>query len=190
MIKALTYLLFLVSFFAIVGCTATSNYDEKNIDRLAFEIEQLGPSVSAEEASRASYIAHTYSLQLAKEYNVTTSAMAHNQLVVHGLRKRGYCNHYTEDLSKRLKQEDFRTLTVHWAVSPPAPLRIIHHSVIISPRGGTIDDGILLDPWRNSGVLFYSKPQDDERYDWRTRAEVREQLLLDAEARDARFPSD
>lgn len=116
--------------------------------------------------------------------------MAHNQLVVHGLRKRGYCNHYTADLSKRLKQEDFRTLTVHWAVSPPAPLRIIHHSVIISPRGGTIDDGILLDPWRNSGVLFYSKPQDDERYDWRTRAEVREQLLLDAEARDARFSSD
>lgn len=170
-------LMALMALLAIAGCAAEPTFDENSVDKLAVEIQRLGPSVNPEEAERAARIAHDYSLQLAQEYNVTDSAIVHNAKIYQGYRERGLCNHWTEDLNRRLKQEGFRTLTLHWAVSPPTDFRIIHHSVIISKRGDTLDDGIILDPWRYSGPLFWSKPQDDKRYDWRPRMEVREELL-------------
>lgn len=180
MIKLSSWLMVVATILTVGGCTAKpalEPVDRGDIAKLAAEIQGLGPGVAPGEAERAAEIAYRYSLQLAQEYQVTDPPLIHNAKVIHGYRPRGLCNHWAEDLNKRLKQEHFRTLTVHWAISPPTPFRIIHHSVIISERGGTIYDGIVLDPWRHGGALFWSKTQADDHYNWRPRMEVREELL-------------
>ena len=48
-----------------------------------------------------------------------------------------------------------------------------------------MQDGIVLDPWRYGGTLFWSPAWEDDRYDWRPRMEVREQLLRAEAARAA-----
>jgi len=177
----------LVAAFALTlaGCTTKPTAQQSDIDGLASEIRGLGPDVDPEEATRAAQIAHSYSLQLAQEYRVTDPPIIHNAKVIHGFRERGLCNDWAEDLQKRLNQENFRTLTMHWATSPPTDFRIIHHSAVISKRGDTVHDGILLDPWRYGGVLFWSKLGADKRYDWRPRMEVREELINARQIRKA-----
>ena len=177
--KIYSWLVVAVAVLTLGGCAArpiVDTVDQREIDELAVAIQGLGEDVAPQEAARAADIAYRYSLQLAQEYQVTDPPLVHNAKVINGLRSRGLCNDWAEDLNKRLKKERFSTLAIHWAISPPEPFRIIHHTAIISKVGDTIDDGIVLDPWRNSGALW-APTKADKRYNWRPRMEVREELL-------------
>lgn len=164
----------------ISACTQKPVVQNGDVERLAVEIQALGPQVDPAEAIRAAELAYGYPQQLAREYNVTDAAIIHNAKVINGFRDRGLCNDWTEDMLARLRQENFRTLSFHWATSPPTPWRIIHHSAVISAKGEALNDGIILDPWRYGGTLFWSQTPADDRYDWRPRLEVREELLRDS----------
>ncbi len=185
MMRVIALMLIVALAAALSACTTKPTPGPSDIEDLAAEIQGLGPDVDPEEASRAAHIAYTYSQQLAQEYRVTDPPLIHNAKVMHGFRERGLCNDWAQDIQKRLNQENFRTLTLHWATSPPTDFRIIHHSAVISRRGDTMYDGIILDPWRYGGVLFWSKTKADERYNWRPRMEVREELINASRARQA-----
>ena len=176
MLKQLASILATLTVLTICGCTATPTVDQSAIDGLALEIRKLGPEVDPTEAKRAARIAFTYSSQLAQEYQITDPPLVHNYKVNTGFRPRGLCVHWAEDIEKRLKQENFRTLTLHRAIAPPEnPFRIDHSSTIISRRGDTLYDGIVLDPWRYGGVLYWSPTLDDKAYNWRPQIEVLEE---------------
>lgn len=177
MFQRLASLLVLAAVLAVTGCAPKPTVGPADIDALAQAIRGLGPGVDPAEADRAAHIAFTYSQQLAQDYNVTDPPLIHNAKVHGGERARGLCNHWAEDLSRRLREENFTTLTILRAISPPTPFRIIHHTTVIAPRGGTIYDGIVLDPWRNGGALFWSPIKDDDHYNWRPRHEVVQELM-------------
>lgn len=178
MIQRLASLLVMLAALAVAGCAPKPTFEPSDIDALAQAIRGLGPGVDPEEADRAARIAYLYSQQLAQEYGITDPPLIHNAKVHSGERKRGLCNHWAEDLSRRLREENLRTLTILRAISPPTPFRIIHHTAVIAPRGGTIYDGIVLDPWRYGGTLFWSPIRDDDHYNWRPRHEVVQELLV------------
>jgi hypothetical protein len=41
-----------------------------------------------------------------------------------------------------------------------------HNALVIIKKGGSIDEGIVIDPWRNSGKLYFCKIKDDKKYKW------------------------
>ena len=177
MAKLFSSLLILMAILLIGGCAPKPSANWPDVEGLANAIQALGPNVDPAEAQRAANIAYSHSLRLKQEYRVTDSAIVHNAKVVNGFRERGLCNHWAEDMLKRLRQEKFRTLDLHWATSPPTTFRIIHHSALISAKGDSMYEGIILDPWRYSGALFWAPTKADDRYNWRPRMEVREELL-------------
>jgi hypothetical protein len=177
MFQRLVSLFILVVALAVAGCAPRPTAEPADIDALAAAIRNLGPGVDPAEADRAARIAYLYSQQLAQEYRITDPPLIHNAKVHSGERERGLCNHWAEDLSRRLREENFTTLTILRAISPPKPFRIIHHTTVITPRGGTIYDGIVLDPWRHGGALFWARTPDDDHYNWRPRHEVVQELL-------------
>lgn len=157
----------------IAGCSqAPREVTQNDIDLLALQIRSLGGSVDTEEAARAAQIAYTYSLQLRQEYNVTSSPILHNAKVNNGLRDRGICVHWAEDIEKRLNQEGFETLEIHRAIAEGSEFRIDHSTAIISERGDSLEEGVVLDPWRFGGHLFWSPTLEDTRYVWEPRMEV------------------
>ncbi|GAB5439577.1 putative periplasmic lipoprotein [Falsiruegeria mediterranea] len=160
------------------GCSATPpSYTQNDVTKLAQTLTALGPEVDPAEATRAAQIAFSYSKQLATEYGVTTSPIIHNVRVNEGDKERGLCVHYAEDMQRRLNQEGFKTLQMHRAIAlPKTPFNIDHSTAIISRRGDDMYAGVILDPWRNGGDLFWSPTQDDTRYNWRPRMEVLEEL--------------
>ena len=147
--------------------------NEAEIAALARAIAALSPSVSAEEAARAARVTYEETYRLALAYEITDPPLIHNSKVNAGLRSRGLCWHWAEDLQKRLSAENFATLDLHRAIANGDNRLIIDHStLIVSAKGADMMDGIVLDPWRGAGVLFWSTVRDDPRYDWEPREEV------------------
>ena len=165
------------TFLALAGCAQAPVPGSSDVDELAQAIRELDPGGDPTEARRAAEISYSYSRQLKQDWNVTDSAIIHNAKVINGFRERGLCNDWAQAMTTRLRQENFRTLDLHWVTSPPTALRIIHHSALISAKGDSMYDGIILDPWRNSGVLHWAPVREDTRYNWRPRLDVREELI-------------
>jgi hypothetical protein len=149
------------------GLDLPPDVERQRVSELGNAIKTLGDEISAEEAERAARIAFSYSRKLAGQYNISGSALFHNMLVNMGVRSRGLCIHWTADLITRLKQEQFQTLDLHWAIANyESMFRLEHSTVIVSSVGDSLQQGLVLDPWRNSGELFWSPTLEDENYGW------------------------
>lgn len=162
------------------GC-ATSNpqvdlpptIEQQRIADLNLAIRSLGADIDPAEAQRAARIAIEYSLQLARQYEIEDSPLMHNFLVNIGVKSRGLCVDWTSDLLVRLQQEHFYSLKLHWGIANyEAAFRIEHSTVIVSARGNSLDQGLVLDPWRYSGYLFWSPTLEDPAYSWYPQAEI------------------
>ena len=156
--------------------------EEVRINQLARDIKRLSPQVDPAEAERAAFVAINYSLQLAKQYEINHSALTHNFLINIGVKERGLCIHWTEDLQKRLLEENFRSLEFQWAVANyENPLRLEHSSVVVTVPGGNLQGGLLLDPWRYAGKLYWNQTRLDEDYQWQPREVVRQKKIAHRE---------
>jgi hypothetical protein len=171
---------------AILGACATGHGTsgpprgtQADIAALAQALTALDPQVDPSEANRAALISYEYSHDLAIAYEITDAPLKHNAKVNRGEKPRGLCRHWAADMEARLNQENFQTLEVHRAIANAQKrFRIEHSSAVISARGATMYDGLVIDPWRFGGVLFWSPVRDDPKYPWRPRVEVQREKGL------------
>ena len=132
--------------------------------RLAGRLQDLSPKVAPGEAMLAAETAHSYALELAKEYRVVRPAILHNVFVNLGLRQRGLCFQWADDLSAKLQSLQLHTLQLHRGVAR-LETRREHSSVVLTAPGQPFDEGIVLDAWRHSGRLYWGGVKQD-RYPW------------------------
>lgn len=131
---------------------------------LAIRIRSLAPSVREGEAERVATCAYECSRELARQYRVVRPAWFHNVLVNLGVRKRGLCYQWAEDLLARLQTLHLRTLQLHWGMARAGTVRE-HNCVVVTARGQPFEQGIVLDAWRHSGRLVW-KPVSADKYPW------------------------
>ena len=169
-----------LAFLLVQGC-ATSHpqvdlppmVEQQRIAELTLAIRSLSDDIDPHEASLAARIALEYTRQLAQEYEISSSPITHNILVNVGAKPRGLCVDWTSDLLARLQQERFYSLQLHWGIANYATaFRIEHSTVIISARGDTLNQGLVLDPWRQGGRLFWAPTLQDPAYRWHPQAEI------------------
>jgi len=142
--------------------------DLKKILALQSDLAGLDQGVDVAEAQQVAQTAICYSRHLAEQYELVRPAVLHNLLVRAGLKKRGLCYHWTEDLLKRLQALDLKTYRLYWGVAYRGSELYEHNSVVIAARRQGFDRGIVLDPWRNSGDLYWCTVVSD-RYPWQLR---------------------
>ncbi|MBT8435615.1 MAG: hypothetical protein KJN95_13155 [Gammaproteobacteria bacterium] len=169
-----------LAFILLQGCASSGPQlelppilEKQRIQDLNHAILSLGDDIDASEARRAASISIKYSHELARQYEITGSPLVHNLLVNLGLKPRGLCIDWTADLLARLKQERFHSLDLHWAIANyETTFSLEHSTVVVSARGNSIYQGLVLDPWRNSGELFWAPTLEDSGYAWRPQAEI------------------
>jgi len=144
---------------------ASQAYHEK-LESLQDDLAALNQQANILEAQLVAETAITYSDQLAEEYQLVRPAVLHNVLIRVGLKDRGLCYHWTEDLLKQLQSLDLRTYQFHWGVAHRGSELREHNSVVITARGQAFEKGMVLDPWRNSGDLYWALIKSD-RYPWK-----------------------
>ena len=170
-------LMALVALVFVAACAAQKPEpplsDQREIAAITDRILALGPGIDPEEAEVAARIALLYPRVLAEQWNVSDPPLIHNTKVNLGLRPRGLCFQWADDLETRLRAEGFETIVLHRAIANhDVSFRIEHSTVIVSGPGGTIEQGLVLDPWRFGGQLFWSETREDEDYRWVERSEV------------------
>ena len=66
---------------------------------------------------------------------------------------------------EHLKKQKFKSFDLRWGVAfKGEPME--HNSVVVVAKGGSFESGLLIDPWRNSGELYWGKMQDDFVFDY------------------------
>jgi hypothetical protein len=154
----------------LAGCVGTGGAarvgpGDPRVGALAGEIEALGGPVAPGEARLAAHSLVVHSEQLRTDYRMVQPALFHNMLVNLGLRERGLCCHFAEDLIAGLVALELRTLDVHWVVARHGSRLREHSSVLLVPSGGAFEQGLVVDAWREAGKLFWA-PVADDRYPW------------------------
>jgi len=164
--------IFIIVFFT--GCSVKygPNQDvlikkelSKTVKNLETDIRNLSPLIDKTEAKVVASLAILHSQFLANEYDLVSPPLYHNSLIQMGLRKRGLCFHFAEDLIQKLKDLNLETLDLRWVVHDKAQYWE-HSSIVLSAKGQPIHKGIILDAWRNSGNLYWNNFDKDTRYTW------------------------
>jgi hypothetical protein len=122
----------------------------------------LDGSVSAAEARAVAACAVPAARQLAESYRLVRPPWLHNAFVNLGLRQRGLCFQFAEDLAGRLEALPLKTLVLRWGISRPGEWRE-HNVVVVTARHQPFDQGLLLDPWSRSGRLEWQIVSRDRR---------------------------
>ncbi len=155
--------------FAETGITP----EETKIAALKQALLDLGPGVSPVEAEKVARASVLKPLDWAKEWNVTDPPLLHNVKVNNGTRPRGLCKDWADDLQVTMWGLKLQTIDLHRAIANTRNIRLEHSVLIVTAKGAEMDEGIVLDPWRQGqGRLFYVKVPEDTRYDWLPREEV------------------
>ena len=160
-IRFLIVLLVLLS----AGCVGVMPRQNHTPLALADGLQALSPKVDAAEARRAAECVYTTSARLRKEYRIVGPAIFQNGLVNLGLRQKGFCYHWTEDLLVEMRRLHLQTLEIHWAVSHPGDF-LESNALVLTARGQRFVDGIVVDPWRHAGDPYWNAVKADRAFDW------------------------
>lgn len=164
--KSFGFLLLIASLF--IGCSVkheSLHVKRDGIEKLTQELMLLGDEVRYEEARLLAFEALSYPPLLAKRYGLVTPPTFHNFLINTGLKERGLCYQWSEDMMAHLKKGHYKSFDLRWGVANKGEFDE-HNSVVVVAKHAPFQKGILLDPWRHSGVLYWAKLHEDPEYHW------------------------
>jgi len=138
--------------------------DAAQAEALANQIAALSPRVDRKEATFLADCAYATVSRLRRQYSMFGTPIFNNFLVYHGLRKRGYCYQWTEDLLLQFDALRLKTLELHWGEAYAGTWRE-NNCVVVTAKGQPFNQGVVLDAWRHFGHLRWDLvPSDEDRY--------------------------
>jgi len=140
-------------------------HDTSRVILLQNKLQSLSTSVNPREAQDMSVFALNYTKVLANKYEVILSPNFHNFLINIGLKSRGLCYNYADDLSLALKQRAYQSFRLYRVIHKKGTIR--EHSAVLVRAKDRDDKAVILDGWRNSGILYFSYLKDDSNYNWK-----------------------
>ena len=138
--------------------------DERSIKGLAKALTALAHDVDPAEAQALSATAHTKARSLKKEYRVVLNPEFTVFLYNIGMRKRGWCGHWAQDIGAELKELKLKTLVLHWGEAYPKSTSE-NNALVVTARNQPFNQGIIVDGWRRAGRLFWCQVKKDDEYE-------------------------
>ena len=135
--------------------------DLAKAEALANQLEALSPRVDRNEAKLLSDSAYATVSQLRRQYRMFGTPIFNNFLIYHGLKKRGYCYQWSEDLLVALDALKLKTLELHWGEANPGNWRE-NNCLVVTAKGQPFNRGIVLDCWKHFGHLRWNPVLSDE----------------------------
>lgn len=137
----------------------------EQIKSLETALVALHSEVQENDAALVATLAYDYPRELARQYHLARPPLWQNLLINIGLKKRGLCYHWAEDLGDKLQSLELKSLELHWGVARPGSFRE-HNTIVVTALKQPFVTGIVLDPWRHSGELVWRSVTNDV-YPWR-----------------------
>jgi len=157
--------------FLFAGCAVTTPFVlETKVAQLSILLQSLDRDIPPEEAKQLSKDIFYKTGQLTQEFELTSPPQYHNFLVNVGLRDKGLCYHWSDALYLYLSQKKYASFEFHLMGANIGEYLFEHNVLVVVAKGGRVEEGIIIDPWRDSGNLYFSKVSKDRKYQWKHRA--------------------
>ena len=141
---------------------------QSNIKALETALISMSPNtISPAEAKAVAYDAYVYPMYLANDWNLTTPPLTHNTLRNFDKRKAGLWVDWARAMRARMRSKHLKTFDLYWGIAYQGNAWREHSTLIVTAKGKPFSSGIILDPWRDSGRLFWSRIPNDQRYPWK-----------------------
>lgn len=134
--------------------------------QLSLDFQRLSPTVNPAEADKLAVTAIEASADLSREFKPVNMPWGNNALRNLGLRKRGLCYEWRDDLFPHLHRLHLKTLELHLTSAFRATPRE-HNGIIVTAKGQDFYQGIILDPWRRGGRLWWGTFGQDKKHKWK-----------------------
>src|SRR5438093_12178078 len=102
---------FIIAFLFLIHAATAG--DERLIKDLSKALTGLAADVDPAEAQSLSITAHTTARRLKREYRVVLNPEFTVFLYNIGMRKRGWCGHWAQDIGAELKELKLKTFVLH-----------------------------------------------------------------------------
>jgi len=157
--------------FFILGCAVkVVPPSDTRIEALSHLLYTLDTSISKEETLALSKDIFQKTEALTKEFKMTSPPQYHNFLVNIGLREKGLCYHWSDALYIYFTHQSYPSFEFHLMGANIGEYWTEHNVMVIVAKGSSVEEGIIIDPWRESGRLYLSKVKEDTKYTWKHRA--------------------
>ena len=134
--------------------------DVAKAEKLADEVASLSPRVNRDEAKLLADCAFATVTKLRREYRMFGTPIFNNFLIYHGLRKRGYCYQWSEDLLVAFDKLNLKSLEVRWGEHDPNTWRE-NNCIVVTAKGQPFKRGIMMECWRHLGHLYFGPVASD-----------------------------
>ncbi len=138
---------------------------------LTMLLRTLNHTSTANESKQLSQDIFKTTSRLTKEFKLTSPPLWHNFLVNVGLRQKGLCFHWSDALYLHLNKQQYTDFSFHLVGANIGKYFLEHNALVVTSKHGKIENGILIDPWRNSGKLYFTNIQNDTKYRWKHRVD-------------------
>jgi hypothetical protein len=168
MFKFLLNFILLPLFF--VACTDISlALSQNRVKELSKLLQSLNISIPFREADALSREIFKETEILTKKFRPVSEPHINNFLINLGVKDKGLCYQWSDALYTHFSNKNYRHFEFHLLVADQGEYFYEHNTLVVVAKGGKVLDGIVIDPWRNSGKLYFSKVNDDKKYEWEHR---------------------
>ena len=158
-------IVFTLLFFSSCGTIHYSSLyqsrDNEPIDKLTKMLKAI--SHDPKESRELATLAVTHSKVLANRYNLVSPPLYHNFLVNSGQREKGLCYDFVDDLMAEIRTHRFKHFRFRWGRANANELDE-HNVIVVLGKNTPFQEGVILDAWRNSGILYFTRVKDDPKY--------------------------
>jgi hypothetical protein len=136
-------------------------HDRAEAEALAKRLAALSPEVDPQEAKRLANCAYATAYRLKQQYAMVWPPLFNNVLVNMGIKKRGLCFQWAQDLLVPLDKLKLKTLELHWGQARAETWQE-SNCIVVTAKNQPFETGIILDAWRHCGNLYWAPAATDE----------------------------
>ena len=164
------YLLSLLFSFLFSACVQTSSAPRNGMQELAALLQTLDSSIPSNEAHALSQEIFLETRKLAQKFKPVSEPHINNFLINAGLKEQGLCYEWSDALYLYFKQSIYPDFEFHLLVANQGEYFFEHNVMVVTAKGGDVRDGVIIDPWRKPGEIYFAKVKEDTAYRWKHRA--------------------
>lgn len=158
----------LLVLFIFTGCSV-SLLPTPSSHTLSQVFYALDTNISKKESQYLASEIYDKTQSLSKAFKLTSPPQYHNFLVAIGARKKGLCYDWSDALYLHLKSQNHASFEFHLMGANIGEYWREHNILLVVAKGKSLEEGILIDAWRDSGKLYFSRIKEDKKYTWKHR---------------------
>ena len=154
-----------------MGCVVSSSpISQSKTIELSKLLQTLNSNIPRHEALLLSRDIFKETAKLTKEFELTSPPWFHNFLVNIGAREKGLCYHWSDALYIHFLEKSYPYFEFHLVGTSIGEYFFEHNALVVVAKNGNVLEGVLVDPWRDSGNLYFANLKDDTKYKWKHRS--------------------